>query len=519
MAVAAANADIALILIDLTKGVREQTIKHLTVSYLMGIRTFIVALNKIDQFTDAAELANIVEGASVKLRNVLAEYEAQNDETGMTALTFIPISALSGTNIADSSPSASQSLLDLIDEAVSTATRSAKEDVRLPVQSILRDGDIRFYAGTLSSGSLKKNQTVTTWPSLHTATVTKIYVGMNEVDEATSGQAVAITFDRQIDLARGDVVVGDNADALLKMTSRRHLVDLVWISDQPFSADRSYLLRIGPTSAPVTVSKLISKYQLDNTNTPSLKDIGKNDIARVEISTAFPLLIDSYRRNRSTGGFVLCDRATGETVAAGMELQPLQSTNSVFSHDFSTTRDQRQQQTGFRSGVIWLTGLPSSGKSSIADELTSLLLQDGALAYVLDGDSLRQTLSSDLDFSPESRSENVRRVGHVAHILMDAGVIVVVALVSPFSADRDKVKSLFADDDFVEVFVDTPLDVCMQRDPKGLYKESRTTQTNQMTGVGQNYEKPDNPDFHLDGTRSIRDNALLIREWVLRRRL
>ncbi len=519
MAVAAANADIALILIDLTKGVRPQTIRHLIVSYLMGIRSFIVALNKIDQFPDSDQLADLVGSASTQLEKALSEYETQHDESDAFTLTFVPISALTGTNISASSDSSQQSLLDHIDQAVASVTRSAHGDVRLAVQSILREGDNRFYAGTLSSGTLKKNQTVTTWPSLHTATVTKIYVGMNEVDEATNGQAVAITFDRQIDLARGDLVVSEDVDALLTQTSRRHLADVVWISDQSFSSDRSYLLRIGPTSAPVTISKIVSKLQLNETDSQSLKDIGKNEIVRVEVSTAFPLLIDSYRRNRTTGGFVLCDRATGETVAAGMELHPLQSTNSVFSHDFSTTREQRERQTGFRSGVIWLTGLPSSGKSSIADELTSLLLQDGALAYVLDGDSLRQTISSDLDFSPESRSENVRRVGHIAHILMDAGVIVVVALVSPFSADRDKAKSLFADDDFVEVFVDTPLEVCMQRDPKGLYKETRTSQSNQMTGVGQNYEAPSNPDFHLDGTKAVRDNALQIREWVLRRRL
>jgi len=339
--------------------------------------------------------------------------------------------------------------------------------------------------------------------------------GERTVTPARAGTSVAIELDRETDIGRGDILVTSNADLPV---SRAHLADLVWLDDEPLNSASSYVLRVGSHEVPARVEQVRFVLDLDAGEEVSSQSIRANDIGRVEITFDRPLLLDSYIDSRHTGGFILCDRLTGRTLAAGMAVHPLQRESEVTRHAFTVTREARESLNGVRAGVLWLTGLPGSGKSTIADEVEKSLFERGIRCYVLDGDTVRQTLSEDLGFSPEDRRENVRRVARTAQLMMDAGLIVIVSLVSPFRDDRAAAREIFAHADFAEVFVDTPLDVCQDRDPKGLYARAAGVTNSQMTGAGQSYEEPLSPDVHLDGTLSVADNAQSLMNWILGRR-
>ncbi len=539
MAVAASGADVALILIDVNVGIRDQTIRHATVCHLMGIRSYVIALNKIDQIADITErnarITAIRDEFERRVPQLFVEKHdsfhapdapAHSGSDVISTVQFAPISALHGINVAELDSTAgpadivTRSLIDALGHGCdSIPTPDDNLATRLPIQYVVRIETERSYCGRLSGGSLSVGDTVNSWPSNATATVSRIFVGDREVTSARAGDAVAVSFHEEIDLGRGDILSrGSSVSTEDAPISRAHLVDLVWLDTDAMDPDRSYLLRVGPTSMPVHVSAIRYQYDLENGTHSRTSELGVNGVARAELTCNAPLLLEPYLNARDTGGFILCDRITGATVAAGMSVHTLRRQGNVTKHGFAVNRAKREEFNGIRSGVLWLTGLSGSGKSTIADLLESQLLEMGIRAFVLDGDSIRQTLSEDLGFSPEDRAENIRRVARVAQILMDAGIIALVALVSPFAKDRLAARELFADDDFAEVFVDTPLEVCEQRDPKGLYVQARASESTQMTGISQKYEAPEECEFHLDGTKSIEENAAILREWVLRRR-
>jgi bifunctional enzyme CysN/CysC len=275
---------------------------------------------------------------------------------------------------------------------------------------------------------------------------------------------------------------------------------------------------VGPAEVPARVDAVRHVVDLETAEQCAGRPLTLNDIGVVEVTCDRAILLDPYVDCHETGGFILIDRLTGRTVAAGMSVHPLTRESEVVRHSFTIDRAARERLNGVRAQVLWLTGLPGSGKSTIADELEKRLFEKGMRCYVLDGDTVRQTLSEDLGFSPEDRAENVRRVARTAQLMMDAGLIVIVSLVSPFAADRAMAREMFAGSDFVEAFVDTPLEVCIQRDPKGLYARAAAASSTQMTGVGQGYEVPLAPEVHLDGTAPLADSVETLLSLILHRR-
>ena len=502
MAVAASLADAALLVVDAVRGIRRQTLRHAAVCRLMGVRSYVIAINKIDAVDDSASR--------------FAELRAELEERlgGLAHVTFVPVSGLRGDNVTGK-----DSLLTALVAGISAKDSDAHEisDLRIPVQTVLRENERRWYAGRIANGTISTGDEISIWPSGASAIVREVYDGGHRVSaSAGAGASVAIELDRETDIGRGDILVGFGSELPV---SRAHLADLVWLDDEPLSSSSSYVLRVGSHEVPARVEQVRFVLDLDAGEEIPSQNIGANDIGRVEITVDRPLLLDSYANSRHTGGFILCDRLTGRTLAAGMSVHPLQRESDVVRHVFAVTREARESLNGVRAGVLWLTGLPGSGKSTIADELEKSLFERGIRSYVLDGDTVRQTLSEDLGFSPEDRRENVRRVARAAQLMMDAGLVVIVSLVSPFRQDRDAAREVFAHADFAEVFVDTPLEVCQERDPKGLYARAATAANSQMTGAGQAYEEPLSPDVHLDGTQSVDDNTRVLLEWILGRRV
>lgn len=495
MAVAASLADVALIVVDAERGIRAQTLRHAKVCELMGVRAFVVALNKIDAVGDPDERVS-------QLRAEMA-----NRLPGDVPVSFVAVSGLRGDNVTGSSGS----LLEALAQASRLPARENLHDFRLPVQTVIRDDSRRWYAGRIAAGAVSKGDDLDIWPSGATARVREV-IG--------TGVSVAIELDRETDVSRGDIFVTPRARRTVELpVSRAHLADLVWLDSDPMPPGTSYILRVGPLEVPAHVDSIRFVRDLDNDVTKPAATLSTNDVARVEITCDRPILLDKYGESRHTGGFILCDRLTGRTVAAGMNVQALQRESDVTRHSFAITREAREQLNGFRAGVLWLTGLPGSGKSTIADEVEKMLFQQGIRAFVLDGDTVRQTLSEDLGFSPEDRRENVRRVARVAQLMMEAGLLVIVSLVSPYRADRRAARDLFAPSDFAEVFVDTPLEVCQKRDPKGLYARAAASVNSQMTGSGQTYEVPEAPEIRLDGTAPIDVNTHELLSWITRRRV
>jgi bifunctional enzyme CysN/CysC len=501
MAVAASLADVALLVVDAVRGIRRQTLRHAAVCRLMGVRSYVVAINKIDA----------VENAEERFAELRAELEQRLSD--MPNVTFVPVSGLRGDNVTGD-----DSLLSALVDGIADGGSGSHEfdDLRISVQTVLRDSERRWYAGRIASGSVNLGDTVSIWPSGATAIVLELVTaGAVSLHPALTGTSVAIELDRETDIGRGDVLVTPNTDLPV---SRAHLADLVWLDDESLNSASSYVLRVGSHEVPARVDQVRFVLDLDAGEEVPTQSIRANDIGRVEITTDRPLLLDPYGNSRHTGGFILCDRLTGRTLAAGMAVHPLQRESDVVRHAFSVSREARESLNGVRAGVLWLTGLPGSGKSTIADEVEKSLFERGIRAYVLDGDTVRQTLSEDLGFSPEDRRENVRRVARTAQLMMDAGLIVIVSLVSPFRDDRDAARELFAHADFAEVFVDTPLEVCQERDPKGLYARAAQATNSQMTGAGQSYEAPLHPEVQLDGTQSIVENAQTLVSWIMGRR-
>ena len=509
MAVAASEADVGLLLVDAVKGVRDQSVRHAAINSLMGVKHIVVAVNKMDA---VGYDKSIFDG-------IIEELNRRFEPFGFEDITYIPVSGMVGDNVTAPSENMSWgnsvTILSLLDQERTFDRSGGDGGLRLPVQFVSKAGDVRWYAGTIARGTVTVGDTIRVWPAMTEAVIAGIYAP-NETKTAGDAQAVHVTLDREVDIARGDVIVGSTGEI---PSSRAHLADLVWIDTKPLDTHASYILRSGPIEIPARVETV--RYVRDITTGEQARGraLEVNDIGRVEIVTDRPILLDPYAESLHTGGFILVDRLTAKTVAAGMSKHPLVRESDVVKHDFAVGRAEREKLNGLRSCVLWLTGLPGSGKSTVADELEKSLITLGLRSFTLDGDTVRSTLSEDLGFSPEDRKENVRRVARVAELMMEAGIVVIVSLVSLFREDREMAKERFADGDFIEVFVDTPLEICMQRDPKGLYARSQADKSMQMTGVGQGYEVPLAADVTLDGTQPVEDSVQKLLGLVLSRRI
>ncbi len=504
MAVAASTADIAILLIDATKGIRPQTHRHLTVCALMGVRTVIAAVNKLD----AIEWSHVAfEELAGGLRSAAARFDI--DE-----VSVIPVSALTGDNVTEHSMRMpwyhdGQTVM----EALTSWRPSPRESdrtapFRFPVQYIVRADNFRGYAGTVVSGSVRPGDEVLVNAAGAVATVDRIVTHGGDLDQAEAGSAITLTLTSETDVTRGDLLVGSlegGADAQMPRPATAFAADLVWTGEEELRHGRSYLLLSGALAVPAIVTAIRGKRDVVTGEEMAGRTLAMNDIGHVEIATDVAVPLDPYGVGRDTGGFLLVERVSRDTVAAGLVRHALRRSHNVVPHAFTVDRETRAQLKTQRSRVIWLTGLPGAGKSTIADALERKLLSMGLHTYVLDGDSVRTGLNRDLGFTPEDRAENVRRVAETAKLMMDAGLIVIVSLVSPFRGDRRAARGLFAADDFAEVWVDTPSDVVVQRDPKGLYAKAKAGTLPNMTGVGQGYEPPEHPDLVVNGAGEVDD--------------
>lgn len=504
MVVAASRADIALVLIDATKGVRTQTLRHLTICSLMGVNRIIIVINKLDALDYSQvifdEISHVITEAADRLR--------------LQDVHVVPISALAGDNVVFPSGNmpwySGPTLQDSIQSWV--APKDLEIDGLMRIQMISRAENFRGVSGTVRAGTFNAGDEVVIFPSNQRAKIARIATFSGDVEKASDSDAITFVLEPEVDATRGDIVARNPADLI---PSDRFAAHVVWLNEDPLIHSRSYLMVSGPTTSPAMITKIKHKVDVNSGEQISSDALKMNEIGLVEIATDIPMVMQPYNQSREFGNFILVDRLTLKTVGAGMIQHPLRRASNVVLQNYEITKSVRSAQKNQKSRTVWLTGLSGSGKSTIANALEKRLLAQGAHAYVLDGDNLRLGINMDLGFTPEDRAENVRRTSEVAKLMVDAGLIVITALISPFEVDRQRAKSIFQDGEFLEVFVDTPVEICQSRDPKGLYKKSAAGEIPNFTGVGQDYERPARPDLILDGTRLVNENVDLIMKELL----
>ena len=490
MATGASTASLAVLLVDARKGVQVQTRRHSRIVAMMGIRHGVLAVNKMDLvgFDPAAFTA------------IVAEAQTLAAELGFASLQAIPLSALLGDNVMQ--PSAHMpwytgpTLLDYLNTVdTGSSSHHQQQPFRLPVQWVNRtQPDFRGFCGQIAAGTVQPGDAVRVLPSGVTTQVKAVWRGFEEVAQAQAGDAVLLTLTDEVDVSRGDVLAA--ADAPPEVADQFE-ARLLWLSELPLVPGRQYLLKLACKEATASVTAI--KFLEDvNTGTHlAAKLLQLNDIARVTLSTSAPLVFEPYANNPTLGGFVLIDKLSCETVGAGMIEFALRRASNIHWQAITVNQAARAQLKQQQPRCIWLTGLSGSGKSTLVNLLEQRLHQDGRHTYVLDGDNLRHGLNRDLGFTEADRVENIRRVAQVARLMVDAGLIVLVSLISPYRADRAMARSLFAEGEFVEVFVDAPLATCEQRDVKGLYAKARRGELKNFTGIDSPYEAPLAPEVHL----------------------
>ena len=495
MAVAASRADIALVLVDATRGIRTQTLRHLTICSLMGVTRIAVVVNKLDG-VDYSE--KVFQDIQEDLKETIDRLEISN-------IQFVPVSALAGDNVVYGTENMSwyrgPTLLEYIQEW--DVQDSGENLPRLNVQMISRAENFRGVAGTIVGGSFSVGDEVAVLPSKKTAKIGQISTFDGDLKLAADGKAVTLVLEPDVDATRGDVI---ELAAKASSPADRFAATLVWLGESDLIHSKSYFLISSSTQVPAIVTNIRHVLNINNGERDAARVLKTNEIGVVELATDSPVALIPYKQNRFKGNFILVDRATMNTVGAGMVTHALRRSANISEQHYEIDRDARAAQKNQKAKVIWLTGLSGSGKSTIANALEKKLFSLGMHAYVIDGDNMRLGLNKDLGFTREDRAENVRRVSHVAHTLYDSGLITIVALVSPFAGDREQAKSLFAEGDFAEVWVKTPAEVCAERDPKGLYKAAAAGDLPNLTGVGQEYETPENPELILDGTLPLDEN-------------
>ncbi|NMG44851.1 sulfate adenylyltransferase subunit CysN [Aromatoleum toluvorans] len=488
MVTGASTADVAVLLVDARQGVLTQTRRHAYLVSLVGIRHVILAINKMDLVAYDRQVFDAIQ----------ASFKDMAATLGFDSVTAIPVSALKGDNITARSAQTpwyqGPTLMACLETIEIEPPAHAK--AAFPVQWVNRPhADFRGFSGTLASGELAVGDEVRVTASGQVARVARIVTADGDLGAANAGDAVTLVLDREVDSSRGDVLA--RADQPLEMTDQFEAT-LVWMQDDAGLVGRAYELKLANQWATASITAL--KYRVDvNTQAhESCRKLGLNDIAVVNLALSRPLVFDTYEQSHTLGGFILVDKFTHATVATGMIRHNLRRAQNVHRQALSISREDRERLNGHQGKVIWFTGLSGSGKSTIANALEKELHAQGRRTYILDGDNVRQGLNKDLGFTDADRVENIRRVAEVARLMMDAGLIVMTAFISPFRAEREMARELIGQDHFIEVFVDTPLELCEQRDPKGLYKKARSGQLPNMTGINSPYEPPEHPNLVVD---------------------
>jgi len=501
MAVAASRADVALVLVDAARGVRSQTLRHLTICALMGVSRVAIVINKLDMFDYSKE----------KFAEISAQIAPAVARLKIGEHAIIPVSALAGDNVVFKSKNmdwySGPTLLEYIQNQ--NLVEDSMNSPHFGIQYISRVDTFRGLAGTLVNGKFKVGDEVVILPSKKKATIARMATFDGDLTVAGHEQTLNIVLEPEVDAARGDVL---HLASNTKQPADRFTANIVWLGESDLIHSRSYILISGSTSTPAIVTTIKHKVNIESGEHDSARTLKMNEIGVIEIATDSPVALSNYSDSRETGNFILVDRANLNTVGAGMVVHALRRSENVTEQAYEIDADRRAAQKGQVGKVLWFTGLSGSGKSTIANELAKELYALGRHVYVLDGDNLRLGLNKDLGFAKEDRAENVRRVSEVAKLMMDAGLIVIVALVSPFRVDRDQARELFEDGKFIEVWVNTPAELCAKRDPKGLYKKAAAGDLPNMTGIGQEYEAPLSAEVELDGTLDLKINTDIVLE-------
>ncbi len=488
MATGASGADLAIILIDARKGVLVQTRRHSLICSLLGIRHVLVAVNKIDLVSFAQETFD----------KIVADYKAFAAELGFASVVPIPISARFGDNVTTASENTpwyrGPTLLEYL-ETIDIDRDNLAKPFRFPVQWVNRPNqDFRGYAGTVASGEIKVGEPVVEATSGRTSKIAQIVTYDGQMTAAEAGDAITITLTDELDIMRGDVLVSPKTRPEVSDQFAAHII---WMSDEPLVPGRSYLSRIGTKSTPMTITAIKYKIDVNTRKHLAATKLELNDIAVCNLSTGFPVAFDPYDQNRRTGAFIIIDRFTNHTVGAGMITFGLRRGTNIHWQPLLIGKSERAALNKQKPAIVWFTGLSGAGKSTIASIVEQRLHARGHHTMLLDGDNVRHGLNRDLGFTEADRVENIRRVGEVAKLMVESGLVVLCSFISPYRAERDMVRSLVEPGEFIEVFVDTPIEDCMARDPKGLYAKAQAGQLKNFTGVDAPYEPPETPEIHL----------------------
>jgi bifunctional enzyme CysN/CysC len=511
MATGASTADLAIILVDARKGILPQTKRHSYICSLLGIRSIVLAVNKMDLVDFSGEI----------FFKIVSDYVGFARGLGFTTIHQIPLSARYGDNVTRPSANApwydGPTLLEHL-EGVDVARDAGDRPFRFPVQWVNRPNlDFRGFAGTVASGSIAVGDPVVVASSGKPSRVSRIVTFDGDTDLAEAGDAVTLTLDDELDIARGDVLTrpAERPDVLDQFAAH-----VLWLSEDAMLPGRSYLMRIGTSLVPAQVSSLKHKIDINTLEQRSGRTLAMNEIGVCNISAALPVPIDPYAENRRTGSFILIDRATNATAGAGMIQFGLRRATNIHRHDHLVDKKARAAVKHQKPMILWFTGLSGSGKSTIANLVEQALHGSGMHTMLLDGDNLRHGLNNDLGFTDADRVENIRRVGEVAKLCVDAGLIVLCCFISPFSAERAMVRGRVEEGEFVEIFVDVPLEECIRRDPKGLYTRALAGKIKNFSGIDSPYEAPEQPELRVDGTtETAGDAAARIVGWILKQQV
>ena len=490
MITGASTANVAVILIDARKGVLTQTKRHSFLVSLVGIQNIVLAINKMDLVGFSEDTFDAIK----------EEYEDFVSGLGFKEIAAIPVSALKGDNIIEQSNNTpwyrGKTLIDFL-ETVEIDNISVDQPFRMPVQWVNRPNlDFRGFSGTIASGSVRPGDEVVVPSSGKTSRVSRIVTFDGDLKYAFAGQAVTLTLEDEIDISRGDMLCAPDARPAHAAQFEAHLV---WMHEDALLPGRSYLIKMGANTAPAMVSDLKYKINVNTLEQQVGKTLELNEIGVCNISVDKEMTFDPFNENRSTGSFILIDRYTNATVAAGMIDFALRRATNIHRQPLDIDKKVRAKMLNQKPRVVWFTGLSGSGKSTIANHVEKRLHSMGKHTYTLDGDNIRHGLNKDLGFTNADRVENIRRVGETAKLFVDAGMIVLVSFISPFRSERRVAREMLDDGEFIEVYVDTPLEICEQRDPKGLYKKARSGALKNFTGIDSAYEAPENAEIVLHG--------------------
>jgi bifunctional enzyme CysN/CysC len=508
MVTGASTADLAVILIDARKGVLTQTRRHSYIAHLIGIRNVVLAVNKMD----------LVDYNVLRYDHIVEDYRCFARDIGIAEFTAIPISGFKGDNITALSANTpwfkGPTLIEHLENVELDVTSDQQKPFRLPVQWVNRPNlDFRGFAGQIASGVIRVGDAIRILPSGKTSAVSRIVTLDGELDEAAAGQSITLCLIDEVDCSRGDVIAAGEHPP---QSADQFEANLVWMADEAMTPGRAYWLKLGSQTVSATIQP--PKYQV-NVNTMehlAAKTLELNAIGVAEITSDRAIVFESYTDNHALGGFILIDKITNATVAAGMLNFSLRRAQNVHWQAIDISREAHAQQKGQSPKLLWFTGLSGSGKSTIANLVEKKLFALGRHSFLLDGDNVRHGLNKDLGFTDTDRIENIRRVGEVAKLMTDAGLIVLTAFISPFRAERDLVRSMMPPGEFLEIFIDTPLAEAERRDVKGLYKKARSGGLKNFTGIDSPYEQPEKPEIHIDTTlMTPEDAAELIVEQVV----